>query len=170
MEIGPLLRTNLNWSLGQTFYNATLHANARKTPHLSHEIDLKKADPEMNIEIFTEDPEANLVLLLDYQRIPTYKKYDQAAMMRDLPWNSKGGTQLGTTNSYCPYYKHLIGFRLWNVDDDVIKNRTGRWFLTVMNLTTPAAKADLEAKKALDRSTVSLFHTNYGLRQAKRTN
>jgi hypothetical protein len=50
------------------------------------------------------------------------------------------------------------------VDDKVLQNRTGKWYLTIMNLTRPMPKADLEARKPIDKSTITLFTSDYALR------
>ena len=58
------------------------------------EINITKADSSINIELFPEDiNDDNLTLLMDFQRIPTYQKYDVGVNAKDLNWNSKGGIQ-----------------------------------------------------------------------------
>lgn len=73
-------------------WNVTTHANLRRLPMMHFEINISKADSSINIELFPQDiTDDNLTLLMDFQRIPTYKKYDAGVSAKDLQWNSKGG-------------------------------------------------------------------------------
>ena len=61
----------------------------------------------------------NFVLLLSHERLPTYSRFDLGTMAneRSLPKDIDGG-----------------GFYRWYLPDQSVQNKTGRWFLTVMQL------------------------------------
>lgn len=64
---------------------------------MTHEIDMNKADSALTVEWFLPEgtDDHYVVLLLDYERMPTYKKYQWGAMAHldsnITKWNSKGG-------------------------------------------------------------------------------
>ena len=63
---------------------------------MGHEIDINKADSGVTIEYFPRSvyPQ-KILMLLDFERIPTYKKYQFFAFASDntttTSWNSNGG-------------------------------------------------------------------------------
>lgn len=133
--------------------NATIIGNAYELPRSQHLIEIEKADSALTIEIAPDEADINLVMLLDYDRIPTYKKYQFGVMVNDeaehtgaLDRNQEGQ------------------FFIWRVAADMIQNRTGRWFLTVLNLTEPVDQHILEASKPFDRRIVAEFHSDFSLR------
>lgn len=57
---------------------------------------MEKADSSLTIEFFPESIKSQKILLLiDFERIPTHKRYMYAALAADntstTTWNSKGG-------------------------------------------------------------------------------
>ena len=51
---------------------------------MMHEINVEKADSSLQVEvIFEELLERKLLLLLDFERLPTYKRYQYAAIAGD---------------------------------------------------------------------------------------
>jgi hypothetical protein len=82
-----------------TTHDAVTHGNIRNISYMMHEIMLPKADVGLTIEFFPEGlQDQKILLLLDYERIPTYKKYQYAAIAGDgtrtTVWNMKGGKSL----------------------------------------------------------------------------
>ena len=77
-------------------FDAVKHGNIKKLSFMTHELDLNKADSGLTVEWFPNGlDEQYIVLLLDYERMPTYKRYQMGAMAHDLSnitvWNSNGG-------------------------------------------------------------------------------
>ena len=70
----------------------------------------------------------NFVLLLSHERLPTYSRFDLGTMAneRSLPKDIDGG-----------------GFYRWYLSDQSVRNKTGRWFLTVMQLKGDLNSTDL---------------------------
>ena len=63
---------------------------------MTHELHLEVADSVLTVEYFPESFEPQKVLmLLDFERMPTYKRYMHAAFASDntttTTWNSNGG-------------------------------------------------------------------------------
>jgi hypothetical protein len=63
---------------------------------MMHEILIDKADSGLTIDFFAVGmQEQKILLLLDYERMPTYKKYQYAAIAGDgsntTIWNTQGG-------------------------------------------------------------------------------
>ena len=63
-----------------TYYDAELHGNIRSTPMMIHEVNIEKADSALTIELFPDSLDGNLVVLMDYERMPSPKKYHFGAM------------------------------------------------------------------------------------------
>ncbi len=76
---------------GPTFYKATSHGNVRAVPYLAHMFVVEKADSIIGIEVTPVDLDVdNLVLLLSYDKIPTYMSFDLATTIQDLAWDTEG--------------------------------------------------------------------------------
>ena len=61
-----------------------------------------------------------LNILLSHEKIPTYRKFDFHTKVSDLPLNDS-----------MPDFK----FNFWFLNNSLLTNRTGRWFMNVMELT-----------------------------------
>lgn len=65
-----------------------------KWPYLSHNFNVSKADSAFMIEFSPDAPGLDhFVILLAFQEIPTYNKYELGMMVEDLFWNSQEGQQ-----------------------------------------------------------------------------
>jgi hypothetical protein len=71
-----------------------------KSHRMTHMVNIRKANSELNVEILPDDPYSNLVLLLDYERIPTHKQFKFGTMVKELPRSPRGGT------CHCLIFKH----------------------------------------------------------------
>ena len=85
------------------------------SPMMMHALNLDRADLMLVIEFFPSGLDlGNVVLLLDFERIPTAKKYMFGASMRDntstVTWNHKGGrlTMLITIITRLALYQIII--------------------------------------------------------------
>ena len=79
-------------------------ANIRRPPFMTHEVTLNRADVVLNVEFGPTDLESdNFVVLVAFNKIPTYKNYSKGVYIKDgseqLEWNSKGGTYHRTKSS-----------------------------------------------------------------------
>lgn len=77
-------------------FDAATHGNVRNLSYMIHEIVVEKADSGLTIEFFMEfGYSQNLLMLLDFERMPTRKRYLTAAIVSDntntTTWISKGG-------------------------------------------------------------------------------
>ena len=76
---------------------------------MMHEVNVDAADSGLTIEYFPASvyPQ-KILMLLDFERIPTHKKYAHAAFASDntttTTWNSNGGKQLLNINSLEPVF------------------------------------------------------------------
>ena len=61
-----------------------------------------------------------LNILLSHEKIPTYRSFDFHTKVSDLPLNDS-----------MPDFK----FNFWFLNNSLLTNRTGRWFMNVMELT-----------------------------------
>ena len=52
----------------------------------------------------------------------------------------------------------------WYVNTPVVQNRTDRWFITIMSLTQPISRGELENRTAISRDKIGPFKSNYRLR------
>ena len=62
-----------------------------------HEIVVSKADSGVTVEFFPTRLEDKVLMLLDFERLPTHKKYLTAALASENTttslWNTNGGKQ-----------------------------------------------------------------------------
>ena len=79
-----------------TTFDASLHGNIPKLPNMIHEVLVAKADSALVVE-FSAGIMYNqtTLLLLDFERMPTYKRYQYAAIAGNgtttTTWKSDGG-------------------------------------------------------------------------------
>ena len=57
-----------------------------------HEIEVTKADSTLDLEMFLPDPDELILMMFDYNRIPTLSNYKYATMIKSQKWNSEGGS------------------------------------------------------------------------------
>ncbi len=84
--------------------------NRHRLPRMNHMVNIRKADSELYVEILPDDVNANLVLLLDFQRIPTHKQFKFGTMVKELKDDEESGK-----------------FKVWRLQDKEVQNRTGSW-------------------------------------------
>ena len=169
-----------------------------KLQYVSHEVKVAKADSSLTIEFYPDINFRNLsihpeitrlkkfpnlvplesfVILLSFEKIPTYKKFQIGKLVshEEMDWKE---SDTGDT------------FYEWYVGTDVVGNRTGRWFMSVMVIDIPPTpscsldnyklaeclkqlnirgnatervKTKLEGR-SLNRTDITTFKTDYSLR------
>ena len=93
-----------------------MHGNLRSIPFMIHQFEITKADSGMTIELFPEGLDEKLVILIDYERMPTYKAYQYGAMASDSSnvtiWNTEGGKLFKQRLPCFPYSSLSRFFRI----------------------------------------------------------
>ena len=111
----------------------------------THEVPLARQDSSLVIEFSPTNPNAdNFVLLMSHEKMPTHSKFDLGVMANSLPRDA--------------------GFRRWYLDYDTVRNRTGRWFITVMQVKSSLFDLSLLQNKSFDRGLVDNFTSDYSIR------
>ena len=114
---------------------------------LMHEVVIDKADSALTVEIYC-DFDADMLILLDYERMPTYKYYQFATVTND-PMNDASDSL-----EYISY-TNATAFR-WSLLEEQILNRTGRWYISVM-------KFDPEYLEKVDNYSILLYNISQRL-------
>ena len=113
----------------------------------THEVPLARQDSSLVIEFSPTNPNAdNFVLLMSHEKMPIYSKFDLGVMAESLPRDT------------------LEGFRRWYLDYDTVRNRTGRWFINVMQVKASLFDASLLLNQSFDRELVDNFTSDYSIR------
>ena len=80
-------------------FDAGKFGNVRNIPAMMHELQVEKANSILNVEFSYEGlHDQKILMLLDYERLPTYKRYQYAAIATELSggtnttvWDTDGG-------------------------------------------------------------------------------
>ena len=126
-------------------------APKKRFPAMEHLIPVPKADSAIMIEInpggdqLEDNGDKNINLFLSYEKIPTYRSFLFTTTVAELEVNK------------------TLGNSFWFLDNSMIQNRTGRWFLTVMELKDPITMDDKVAGY-FNKTKVTNFTTDYKLR------
>ena len=130
---------------------ATKLAPKKRFPVMEHLIPVPVADSTIMVEInpgddqWEDNGEKTLNLFLSYEKIPTYRSFIFSTTVAELEVNK------------------TLGHSFWFLDNNMIQNRTGRWFLTVMELNAPITENDKVAG-FFNKTKVTNFTTDYKLR------
>ena len=139
----PRTTTNADSIELPSFYKATVLTKHKNSPTMEHLIPVRKADSVITIEITPNATNDMLFLFLSFERIPTFRSFLYSTQVSSLPKD--------------PIY----GFHQWFVDSYQVQNRTGRWFLAVIQLNEILSE---EETTSFDKSKISEFRTDYSLR------
>jgi hypothetical protein len=130
---------------------ATRLAPRKRFPVMEHLIPVPKADSTIMIEInpgeagHGDNGAKGLNLFLSHEKIPTYRSFLFTTTVAELTVNK------------------TLGHSFWFLDNNMIQNKTGRWFLTVMELQEPITMDDKNAG-FFNKTKVANFTTDYKLR------
>ena len=130
---------------------STILGVKRRFPVMEHIVPVPKADSVIMVEInpgldtHNDNGAKSLQLFLSYERIPNYRKFTLTTTVADLPVNE------------------TLGHSYWFLDNNIVLNQTGRWFLTVMQLNEPLTQEEI-TDGFFDKKKVANFTTDYKLR------
>ena len=89
-----------------------------------------------------------LNIFLSHEKIPTYRNYDFHSDVKSLPYND-------TLEDF--------KFHYWFLNNNQLLNRTGRWFMSVLELKENMTENELEDRH-FDKSKIANLTTDYNLR------
>ena len=104
------------------------------------------------IEIEPVNTGHNLHILLSHEKIPTFKSFDFITKVSDLPLNDS----LEAVNID-------FKFNFWFLNNSLLQNRTGRWFMNVMDLKEELTDEEL-TDRSFSKTKIGPMTTDYKLR------
>ncbi len=90
-------------------------------------------DSALNIEFYPEDFSVKMVILLDHDRIPTYKNFAFGVNVKNYNDKLKSGYMTAIDEGFD-----------WFVINEAVNNRTGRWMITVAQVTEEIPQEQLD--------------------------
>ena len=127
---------------------------------MEHLIPVPKANSVIMIEITPSATHHNLNLFLSFEKIPTFRSFLFTTKVSALPIEEEEGDVNCMIHHFLTI---LLGFHYWFLTTDLVQNRTGRWFLSVMELNETITETDTAAGY-FAKSKISSLTTDYKLR------
>ncbi|CAB4063597.1 PKD1L2 [Lepeophtheirus salmonis] len=129
--------------------DAIERSKGHRIPYMHHEFTFTKTNASMTIEFILLNVSAihdlpNMVMLLSYERIPTFSNFEYATMVENLE----------EIEEY-----HFF----WYLRNEKIRNLDGRWFLTIAQLSKPLSTTQLSSG-SIDKELFIPISSNYKIR------